>query len=246
MESFEKLYEQALQQAGRKTGKLRDAEDDLNGLVDRFFSAATKAGASVSTKSETYYSSTTGAPGKLVTLAHPDNAEFLEAYFEAAPHAWRAYVKVRERQGGKSKQEYGWFETKGPDAIATKVLSIVQDKLLDGVDPYLDREEEQSYADYPPWITKAKHKTNFLKIWREWIHYIRGGADLNEIADRLTAANPGNPTGDLPFSDQIDIMYNAAHKNMIRKAIKERKFVRFYIRSPKGKKLWAADPNQRL
>lgn len=103
-----------------------------------------------------------------------------------------------------------------------------------------DEDEKLIYADYPPWMTKPAHKKNFQKLFREWAHYVRGGADALEIAERLEKANPGNRTGDIGFLAQIEMMFNGATRFFIAEALRQKRFVRFNIRTEAGKKIWFA------
>lgn len=101
-------------------------------------------------------------------------------------------------------------------------------------------DEKLIYVDYPAWITKPAHKKNFEKLFREWAHLVRGGGEPLEMAERLERANPGNRTGDIGFLAQIEMMFNSATRWFITEALRQKRFVRFHVRTQAGKKIWLA------
>lgn len=106
------------------------------------------------------------------------------------------------------------------------------EEIQDHLQKTLDQLEDVNvYLDFPPEAKTASEKKTFESYFRQWTRAVRENpsGDIQHIADQLS------PEFGLNIQQML---YPAVIRNHIVKELRGVSFVRFNVRSPKGKKIW--------
>lgn len=105
-------------------------------------------------------------------------------------------------------------------------------------------DDTEIYLYYPPDVRTMKEKHNFKSMFRDWAIAVRSkpGHNIVDLARAISVLRPQTFDGS-NFGDVVNIMVgNISLGPIIRKRVtdahKTGSFIRFFIRSPSGNKIW--------